>query len=59
MSQYRKKDTQKLCGKNDKGDGKSGNVSSNSGDSDDESIDSYDGFARDGVIPEATNIVGV
>ena len=48
-----------LCGKNDKEDGKSGNESSNSIDSDDESIDGYDGFACDGVITEATNIVGV
>ena len=48
-----------LCGKNDKEDGMSGNDSSNSGDSDDESIDGYNGFACDSVIAEATNIFGV
>ena len=48
-----------LCGKNDKEDGMSNKDSSNSGDSDDESIDGYDGFSCDGVITAATNKVGV
>ena len=44
-----------LCEMNDKGEENSDDDSSNSGHSDDESVDGYDGFACDDTAQEETS----
>ena len=45
-----------LCGMTDKGDGNSGDESSNSEDDEDKSIHGYDGFVCGNVISQEINI---